>query len=194
MPKSSISIESSVATELSDEATREGKTLYAFANECLRSVLKICEEGGNVQEIYSSWKLATMSKDFGSIPLFSRELLDAMCKLAYGLEKNKLLDLCLQYGRNYGVFLSINYPKREDLVRLVQVMQPASPSRISELKVVENKGDERSQYVFRFVASLSMELTECMEKYLRGMFSAYSLDTIESKLGVGIIELKLAAP
>ena len=191
MPKSSISIDSSVATDLSDEATKQGKTLYAFANECLRSVLKVCEEGGNVQEVYSSWKLTKMSKDFGSTQLFSRELLDAMTKLAYSSHKEELLKMCESYGHNYGVFLSINYPKKEDLVNLVAQMQPATPSRVSELKVVRGEGGETA-YVFRYVSTLSSQLTECMEKYLRGMFSAYSLKTVESKLGMGIIELRLA--
>jgi hypothetical protein len=190
MPKSSISIDSSVATELSDEATRQGKTLYSFGNECIRSVLAICKEGGNVQEIYSSWKLAKMSKEFGSTPLFSRELLDAIVRLAYTHEKEELLRLCIQYGRNYGVFLSMNYPKREDLVKLVGQLQPATPSRVSELKVVSGDGEE-IEYIFRYVSSLSMELTECMERYLRGMFSAYLLKAVECKIGVGLIELRL---
>jgi len=191
MPKSSISVDSSVATDLSDEATRQGKTLYGFANECIRSVLSVCKEGGSVQEIYSSWKLAKMSKEFGSTTLFSRELLDAIVKLAYGQEKERLLELCQQFGRNYGVFLSMNYPKREDLVTLVGQLQPATPSRVSELKTVRGEGDDDLSYVFRYVSALSMELTECMERYLRGMFSAYSLKAIESKIGIGIIEIKL---
>ncbi|HZW58183.1 MAG TPA: hypothetical protein VFF30_17980 [Nitrososphaerales archaeon] len=191
MPKSSISVDSSVATDLSDEATRQGKTLYGFANECIRSVLSVCEEGGSVQEIYSSWKIAKMSKEFGSTPIFSRELLDAIVRLAYSKEKEKLLELCLQYGKNYGIFLSMNYPKREDLVRLVSVLQPATPSRVSELKVVQNSEDDTAEFVFRYVSALSLELTECMEKYLRGMFSAYSLKTVDSKVGVGIIELRM---
>jgi hypothetical protein len=190
LPKSSISVDSSVATELSDEATRESKTLYAFANECLRSVLSVCKEGGSVQEIYSSWKLARMSREFGSTPLFSRELLDAIVRIAYSKEKETLLELCQQYGRNYGVFLSMNYPKKEDLVKLVGQMQPAGPSRIAELKVVPDSGG-RTEYSFRYVSSLSAELTQCMERYLTGMFSAFSLRTISSKIGVGIIELKL---
>ncbi len=192
MPKSSISVDSSVATDLSDEATKQGKTLYGFANECIRSVLSVCKEGGNIQEIYSSWKIAKLSKEFGSTPIFSRELLDAIVRLAYANEKEKLLELCFQYGRNYGIFLSINYPKREDLVRLTELLQPATPSRVSELKVVQNK-EENTEYVFRYVSALSMELTECMERYLRGMFSAYSLKTTDSKIGVGIIELRLTS-
>ena len=191
MPKSSISVDSSVATDLSDEATKQGKTLYSFANECIRSVLNVCAEGGGVQEIYSSWKMARMSKEFGSTPIFSRELLDAIVRLAYGSEKEKLLELCLQYGRNYGIFLSMNYPRREDLVRLVGLLQPATPSRVSELKVVNSEQSDKPEFIFRYVSALSRELTECMEKYLRGMFSAYSLKTIDSKIGVGIIELKM---
>jgi hypothetical protein len=191
MPKSSISLDSSVATDLSDEATKQGKTLYAFANECIRSVLKVCEEGGNLQEIYSSWKLAKMSKEFGSTGLFSRELLDAIVRLAYSKDKEQLFEMCLQFGRNYGVFLSMNYPKKEDLVKLVEQLQPSTPSRISELKAVPTE-DDRLEYVFRYVSSLSAELTECMARYLTGMFSAYSLKTIDSKVGVGIIELRLS--
>jgi hypothetical protein len=184
-------VDSSVATDLSDEAAKQGKTLFTFANECIRSALNVCDEGGNVQEIYPSWKIAKMSKEFGSTPLFSRELLDTIVQLAYVREKEKLLEACLHYGRNYGVFLSINYPKREDLVRLVSQLQPSTPSRVSELKPVHNKADDNTEYVFRYVSALSTELTECMGKYLSGMFSAYSLKTIDSKIGVGIIELRL---
>jgi hypothetical protein len=79
-------------------------------------------------------------------------------------------------------------------VKLVKMVQPSSPSRISELKVIQSEEDDKSQeYIFRYVFSLSIELTEFMEKYLRGMFSAYSLETMESKVGVGIIELPLSS-
>ncbi|MGI0090516.1 MAG: hypothetical protein ACREBS_02295, partial [Nitrososphaerales archaeon] len=191
LPKSSISVDSSVATDLSDEATRQGKTLYGFANECMRSIISVCKEGGIPQEIYPSWKLAKMSKDFGGTPLFSRELIEAVVKLAYSSDKKKLLEVCGECGKNFGIFLSVNYPKREDLIKLVDQLQFAFPSRVTELKSVRDENDEdRVRYVFRYISTLSKEMTECMESYLKGMFGAYSLRPTSSKIGLGIIELQ----
>ncbi len=68
-------------------------------------------------------------------------------------------------------------------------LQFAFPSRVTELKVLRE--EDRSEYVFRYISSLSRELTECMESYLKGMFSAYSLRAVNSKIGLGIIKLKL---
>ncbi len=192
LPKSSISVDSSVATDLSDEATRQGKTLYSFANECLRGIISISREGGVPPEIYPSWKLSKMSKDFGGIPLFSRELIDSVVRLAYSSDKSKLLEVCRETGRNFGIYLSVNYPKREDLLKLVDQLQYAFPSRVTELRVMEDENRD-TVYVFKYVSSLSKEMTECMESYLKGMFSAYSLEVSNSKVGLGIIELRLRA-
>jgi hypothetical protein len=189
MPKSSISVDSSVATDLSDEATRQGKTLYGFANECIRSILSVCREGGTPSEVYPSWKLAKMAKEFGSTMLLSRELMDAIIRLTYSTNKEKLIELCEQYGRNYGLYLSMSYPQRDDLVKAVEQMQAASPGRVIDLKVLRD--DNKVEYVFKYVSQLSSEMTECMEAYNRGMFSAYSLKVTKSKIGVGIIELRL---
>lgn len=192
LPKSSISVDSSVATDLSDEATRLGKTLYGFANESLREIVSVCREGGVPQEVYPSWKLAKMSKDFGGTPLFSRELIDSVVKLAYSADKKKLFEVCADCGKNFGIFLSVSYPKREDLLKLIDQLQFAFPSRVTELKSVRDENDEdQIRYVFRYISTLSREMTECMESYLKGMFGVYSLKATNSKIGLGIIELQL---
>lgn len=191
LPKSSISVDSSVATDLSDEATRQGKTLYGFANEAMRAILSVCGEGGTPQEVYASWKLARMSKEFGGIPLFSRELIDAITRLTYATDKEELLKVCFDCGKNFGVFLTVSYPNREDLLKLIEQLQFAFPSRVTELKVSDSETGDAPEYTFRYISTLSRELTECMESYLRGMFSIYSLRVAKSKVGLGIIELKL---
>jgi hypothetical protein len=196
LPKSSLSIDSSVATDLSEAANHLGKTLFGLANESIRSVVSVYSEGGIPQEIYPSWKLAKMSKDFGDVPwpFFTRELIDGVVQLAFQFDRKKLLEICEGCGRNFGIFLSVDFPKREDLIRLIEQLQLAFPSRVTELRPVKEEDDDDEQeklYTFRYVSTLSKEMTECISSYLIGLFRVYSLRVVASKIGFGIIELQL---
>jgi hypothetical protein len=55
---------------------------------------------------------------------------------------------------------------------------------VTELRVIEDDENHDRVYVFRYVSTLSKEMTECMESYLKGMFSAYSLEASNSKVGL----------
>ena len=45
--RSNIAVSDEVAAELSREAEKEDKTVFALTNECLSAAIQICAEGGS---------------------------------------------------------------------------------------------------------------------------------------------------
>src|SRR5712691_5173086 len=90
MPRSNIAVDEEVADSLSDEATRENKSLYALTNEALSAILKVCKYGGTPREVYPSWRFSRILKDTDAIPL-PGDLMEKLTKKVYATEKDWLL-------------------------------------------------------------------------------------------------------
>jgi hypothetical protein len=186
LARTNIAVDEGVAIALSDEATRENKTLYALANEFLESSLKICKEGGYPSEIYPSWRFVKILKDIDSVPL-PGSLVERMVKHLYSLDKNQIFRMWYDEGARIGAYLKIFSPMIEGLSEIVGEFQSFLPVKRIEFRKVEEIG---AQYLIRAIgAGLSTESTSCAEQFIRGLASSYSLRVVSSKISEGIIEV-----
>jgi hypothetical protein len=197
MPRSNIAVDEKIAYEISDEATKTNKTLYAFVNESLDADLKVYRDGGSPSDIYPSWRFAQIMKDVDAIPI-PGDLLEKMIKRSFEKqdEKEWLLKTWFDEGRKLGAYLQLSAPKISELTAEAKALQEMLPVKRIELKRAHgwnNTGDEEdSRLLVRAVgAGLSMESTDCAAQFLRGIISAYSLRVVNSKVSEGIIEFEV---
>jgi len=187
MGRTNVAIEESVAYLLADEAARQNKTLYAFTNELLKSSLRVCKEGGNVGEIYPSWRFMRMVKEVDSVPL-PGDLVEKLLKKLYALDEKWLLQTWFEEGTRLGTYLNMYESDFEKLSELAREMEFLLPVKKAEIQKVET--DSGNEYVVRAIgAGLSPESTKCAEQLVLGVFNAYSMKVLRSRASEGILEI-----
>ena len=191
MTRTNIAVESEVADSLSDEASKENKTLYALANEALRTVLKVRQEGGSIEDIYTAWLYARISGDLDVVPI-PANLLEKMVKTLYLEEKESILKAWYDEGSRIGTYLRVSFPKINELAPEVAQLSRARLLPVKRVEIRQKEG-EAGRTVVRVVgAGLSEESTRCAEQFVRGLISAYSLKIVESSVSEDIIEMRVA--
>src|SRR5580704_6011779 len=103
MARTNISIDEEVAASLSDEATRENKTMYAFSNESLRVILNICRSGGRPEDVYTSWMFTRILKDLDTVPT-PGDLVEKLLRKLYEVDKEWLLHTWFEEGQRIGTY------------------------------------------------------------------------------------------
>ncbi len=188
MPRTNIAVDDEVADSLSDEATRENKSLYALTNEALAAVLSVCKYGGTPREVYPSWRFSRILKDTDAIPL-PGDLMERLIKKVYGVEKDWLLNEWYEEGKRIGSYLRMYAEDFKELVSRVDELQGFLPVKRVEFERKEEPG--RVNIVVRVIgAGLSHESTSCSEHFLRGILSAYPYKIVNSRISEGLVEVR----
>ena len=194
MPRSSVSVDSDLADRLSDEAGKLGMTVYGLANECLKEDLSIFDEKGTPREIYSSWKMNKLTKEIGGFPLFTVDLITALVSALQDVSKENLLKIWFEQGLNLGTFLKVEYPNEQDLMKLTEHLAASLALKKLSFQRVTTDDEEQSDkvvYSMQFMGNFGLELTKCIEQYLRGIFANYAFQIVDSKVGAGVVELRM---
>src|SRR5579875_1440843 len=177
MARTNVAVEESVAYMLADEAARQNKTLYAFTNELMKTSLRICREGGNLNEIYPAWRFAKMTREVDTVPL-PGDLLEKMIARLSTLDEGWLLKTWHEEGVRIGTYLHMYEPTFERLSAFVKEMEFLLP--IKRLDILKVEKQEAGRYIVRAIGA---------EALLQGLLSTYSITVISSRISEGIIEL-----
>lgn len=189
MARTNISIDEEVAASLSDEATRENKTMYALSNESLKVMLNICRSGGRPEDVYTSWMFTRILKDLDTVPT-PGDLVEKLLKKLYEVDKDWLLRTWFEEGQRIGAYLRLSSPSMQDLS---DEAKDVSKLGLLPVKRLELENDSESEFTIRVVgAGLSEESTSCAEQLFRGIISSYSLQVVGSKMSEGIIMLRVS--
>ncbi len=190
MPRTNISIADEVADQLSTEAMKRNKTLYAFANEALEAVVAVCKLSGEPSELVSSWKLGRMLKDVDAVPV-PGDLTEKIIKKLFETDKAWLLGVWASEGKRIGSYLQMGYPDLTQLSQAAVEFQGLLPLKRVEVRNIEDKGG-RSRILLRAVGvGLSSESTACAEQFMRGIVESYSWTVKDSRVAEGFLELEL---
>ncbi len=190
MGRSNIAVSEEIAEELSRLAARDDKTSYAFANECLGAALKICEKGGQPEEIYGAWEMNRIGKDVGAFQWVGRNLMEQLVRQFGMLQPEKFSQMWREAGYNFGVYLQICFPAIEDVVSLAaQLKQSFNIGRIEMVERAPTSRQEDQVFAVNVVASFSVELLTCLVEYWRGLLSAYGLEVLENNIAMGAVRL-----
>jgi hypothetical protein len=189
MARTNISIDEEVAASLSDEATRENKTMYALSNESLKVMLNICRSGGRPEDVYTSWMFTRILKELDTVPT-PGDLVEKLLKKLYEADKDWLLRTWFEEGQRIGAYLRLSSPSMQDLS---DEAKDISKLGLLPVKRLELETDGETEFTIRVVgAGLSEESTSCAEQLFRGIISSYSLHVVSSKMSEGIIMLRVS--
>jgi len=176
-----------VARELADEADREGKTMYAMANQMLKTCLQITKNGGNLDLVFDLWKLSPVMKDLDFRPV-PGEFLEWMIDLLYKTNKRELLEKAREYGEAIGRSLSILYPDFIDLIKKYSdIIERVLPIKRIEVSESDNG------YIMKIVgAGNSVEATDVFNKMIEGLITSYGkLQVCRCEMSKGIIGMEV---
>jgi len=182
MPRSNIAVDEEVADSLSDEATRENKSLYALTNEAITAILMVCKFGGSPREVYPSWRFSRILKDTDAIPL-PGDLMERLTKKVFDTDKEWLLNEWFEEGKRIGSYLHMYAEDFNQLVSRVDELQGFLPVKRVEFERKEEGGKV-------MVAGLSLESTTCAERFLRGIISAYPYKIVDTRVSEGMIDVR----
>jgi hypothetical protein len=191
LARTNIAVDQKVANDLSEEARKENKTLYALANESLLATLEVTKAGGIPNQIEPAWKFVRMMKDVDCIAI-PGDLLEKLIARLHGFDRDWLLDMWKEEGLRLGEYLKMSAINPEDLGEIIDEFQLLLPAhRITFDKSNSSSGE---QFIMRAVgAGQSLESTKCGEQFIHGVFAAYSLEVTDSSISKGIIEVKARA-
>ena len=188
MPRTNISIADEVADELSAEAMKRNKTLYAFANESLTAVISVCKLSGEPGEVLQSWRLSRMLKDVEAVPL-PGDLVEKLVKKLYSTDKDWLLKTWHEEGSRIGSYLRMAYNDLPMLAQAAVDFQGLLPVRRLEIRGTGVR-EEKETIVLRAIgAGLSVESTACAEHFISGIIDAYAWTIGSSRAVEGILEI-----
>lgn len=183
MARRGISADRDTVNELSSEANRRKKTLYSFTNECLKTVLAICQDGGSPEEALAAWGVNKVTRGLGSMPFLPMGLVDSMVTQLHVSGEDKLYGMWLDAGKTLGTFLKNEFPTYEELVRFNAMVALSLQGR--RLRFV--KEDERDDYLFEGIyPRFSKVATACMANLHEGILSIYSFKVTERNLAEGV--------
>ena len=114
MARTNISIDEEVAASLSDEATKENKTIYALSNESLKAILNICRSGGRPEDAYTTWMFTRILRDLDTVPT-PGDLVEKLLRKLYEVDKEWLLHTWFEEGQRIGAYLHLSSPRMQDL-------------------------------------------------------------------------------
>ena len=189
MTKTHIEVERWTAERLTAEASRRGKTAYAFANELLESALRVSAEGGTPAELLPAWKTMRVSKDVGGMPLLPRTLIGKMVDRLFETDPDWLGKEWFQAGRQLGDVLRVLYPTIEDLQAGAERLLPLVAERLIDVRRVSGEDERRSRIRIRVETDLTAGTSAAGERFIAGMLSAYPFQPTEVNFADGAIEV-----
>lgn len=191
MVRTNISIDERIADELSIEASKRNKTLYAFANESISAVLSVCKNGGNPSEVFAAWKLGKMLREIDAVPVLGN-LLEKMIRKLYERDKDWLEKAWFDEGQRIGTYLQMSFDSLENLFSAIDEFSGLLPLKRIEVRRM-SEPDGKSTFLLRVVgAGLSIEATSCAEQLIAGIVGTYSWSIRKSKISEGILELEIS--
>ena len=128
-------VDDAVFDEVSLQARKQGRTLYAFMNETLSVMAKICEGGGNPSELLEMWRLTSTLKLLEVITLPS-DFVDDMIVELYHTDKEALLRKASELGSRLVEPLQIIAGDMDRLSELAKDLKLILP--IKELRMVND--------------------------------------------------------
>ncbi len=184
MARTNISVDQHVFEEFSSQAQQQNKTLFAFANESMTAISKICAEGGSPSELYSLWRSFSILKQIDVITLPS-EFVDELITKLYTADKDTLLRMFQNLGASLVGLLKI---AAEDLDKLSVIAKDfTSVIPLKQLKI--SKREENSVEADIVGAGRRAESTECTFAFLKPILNGYGYSITKHEIGIGTIRI-----
>jgi hypothetical protein len=184
MARTNLSVDGAVYDEFALQARRQNKTLFALTNESLSAICRICNEGGNVSELYPLWRMVSVLKQVDAMTLPS-SFLEEMIVNEYEVDKEKLLQMFRNLGTGLVGMFKLVAENLDDLALLTKDFMLLLP--IKNFKV--SKGRDGLVEVGIVGAGRRLETTECSTEFVKSVLNGYGFEITKQELGPGTIRL-----
>jgi len=184
MARTSISIDQGVFEELSAQAQRQNKTLFAFANESLSAVAKISAEGGNPADLVKLWRSIMLLKEIDVITLPS-DFMDELIAKIYVLDKHDLLKMFKDLGSQLVGVLKIAADSLDELGELARDFTALIP--VKQFKII--KLSNQTVEIAIVGAGRRIESTECTLEFLKSILNGYGYTVTKNEINVGTLRI-----
>ncbi|MDG6910237.1 MAG: hypothetical protein JRN08_07690 [Nitrososphaerota archaeon] len=184
MARSNLSVDSDVFEDFSRQTRRQNKTLFAFANETLSTVCKICDEGGNVAELYPTWRTVSLLKQIDVMTL-PADFLDTLIAKEYAGDKEGVLRMFWDLGANLvGVlkFVADDIQGLEDVAKDLSLLLPIKRMKITNL-------EDDAVEIGIAGAGKRIESSECSAEFIKAVLNGYGYSVASQEVGVGTIRM-----
>ena len=182
-----------IASQLSRIAKKEDKTSFALANECLGEALKICEQGGHPQEIYSAWIMHHIGQEVMAFEWIGKNSMEQLVRDFAHLDREKFSKLWYDAGFIFGVYLQICFPTIEDVVALITQLQFSIGKHRFVYEQSDSVEEGSDSFSLSIVSSYSAAVLTFLAEYWRGVLSAYGLTIVESQIAEGVVKLRFTS-
>lgn len=185
MPRANLYVDAGIFHQFTTEAERQNKTLYAFTNETLSSVSKICAEGGSPSQLYPLWRCLAVLKQVDVMTLPS-DFIDDLIEKIYIADKPAALKMFRDLGASVVGLLKIAAEDLDGLASLAKDFMLIIP--IKQFKIVkeENEGSIRIEIVG---AGRKISSTECSFEFLKAILDGFGYSVAKSEIGTGTMRV-----
>lgn len=184
MTRTNLSVDGAIYEEFSLQARRQNKTLFAFTNETLGSICKICNEGGAVSDVYPLWHASSVLRQIEVMTLPS-DFLEDLIAAQYSVDKAKTLKMFWDLGLGLVGLLKIAAADLETLASMTKEFMLLLP--IKNFKVNSNRDGIIEVGIVG--AGKRMETAECSAEFVKAVLNGYGYETTKQELGTGTIRI-----
>lgn len=184
MVRTNLSIDKGVFEEFAAEADRRKMTLFAFANESLSAITKICREGGNPEEFYKIWRVLSILREVDVITLPS-DFVEDLIERLYRADSSQTKARFRELGTSLVGLLKMAAENVEDLTPLAKDFGFFIPIKHFELRRLKDG------YIQLDVvgAGKGMETCECSAEFMKSILAGYGYVVTKEELHPGTMRL-----
>lgn len=183
--RTNLSVSPIAYEEFELQAQKRGKTLYAFTNETLSVMSKICAEGGDPAQLYDIWHVLSVLRLVDVITL-PADFVDEIIAELYHTNKEILLRKFSELGSRLVSTLKVVTENVEGLSLLAEDLRFIIPvKRFTVTKLHDRDGVQ----VEIIGAGRKLESTECCARLLEAILTGYGLKTVKEQIDVGTIRV-----
>jgi len=180
-----IRVPNDLVNKLSQDASRQGKTLYSYVSEIFEQAVRANEMKRSLKEVLDILEILEVPREAGAVYM-SGDILDYLLQKAFSEQGEELQRLWYHTGKWYGTYLRERFEKPlEIFLRLLK------EGRWDLNEVAMNR--DRETIEFRCVSAFaSQERSLLLQSFMEGALHSLGYKTQEKKCFKGIIRLKFS--
>jgi len=167
------------------QAQKQGKTLYAFTNETLSIMAKICAEGGNPAQLYDIWHVLSVLRLVDVITL-PADFVDELLVELYHVNKEVLLRKFSELGSRLVTTLKVVTEDVDGLSELAEDLRLIIPVKRFTMTSLQDGNRLQIEIIG---AGRRLESTECCARFLESILNGYGLRIVKEQIDVGTIRV-----
>ena len=176
---------SNLVKRLSQDASRQRKTLYNYVSEIFEQAVRAYDLKRNLKEILDIYEILEVPKEAGTI-YTPRYILDYLILKTFSEKDEELQQLWYHAGKWYGIYLKEKFEKPlEIFLRMLQEGR-------WDLNEVTMKHDNETVQFSCISAFISQERSLLLQNFIEGAMHSMGYKTLEKKCFKGIIRLKFS--